>query len=633
MWGPTMTQEGLTRKLTAILSADAEGYSRLMGDDEDSTIRTLTSYIETMRTCIQDHRGRVVDAPGDNLLAEFASVVDAVSCAAAVQKRLFELNAKLPEKRKMQFRIGINLGDVVAEGDRIYGDGVNIAARLEGLAEGGGICISRSAYDQVKNKLDLGYKYLGEHTVKNIADPVRVYRVLMKPEAAGKVFGEKRPRLIQWTLGVVAVSVLILGATAVAIWYFYFRSAPSPETAASTLKTAFPISEIPAIAVLPFKNLSEDPEQEYFSDGITNDIITDLSKFRNLFVIASNTVFTFKGKSVKITELGKELSVQYVLEGSVQEAGQRVRINARLIDATTGNQIWAQRYDRSKKDLFTLQDEIIQTIVRTLEFKIETAELARVMHKDTTNYQAYDYLIRGTWYRLQSTRSSIRKARQMFEKAIELDSQYASAYTALGWCYHLQVEFGWTEFIEQTSQRAVSLAQKALSLDDFQPSAHELLGSIYIRQGQYDLAIAELQQALDLNPNDALFHSEMGEVLLYSGQTDAAIKFMETGLRYNPRPAPGIYMELGLAYYLKERYDDAVRILQQGLAKKPDFVGHLIVLTAAYAQLGRTEDAKLSAQKVLRRHPFFEVESYATIFQNLSNRKHLRDGLRKAGMK
>ncbi len=360
-----MTQEGLTRKLTAILSADAEGYSRLMGDNEDSTIRTLTSYIETMTNCIQEHRGRVVDAPGDNLLAEFASVVDAVSCAAAVQKKLFELNAKLPEDRKMQFRIGINLGDVVAEGDRdrIYGDGVNIAARLEGLAEGGGICISRSAYDQVKNKLDLGYKYLGEHTVKNIADPVRVYQVLMAPEAAGKVLGEKRSRLRQWHIGVVAVSVLILGATAVAIWYFYFRSTPSPETAASNLKTAFPISERPAIAVLPFTNLSEDPQQEYFCDGITIDIITDLSKFRNLFIIASNTVFTYKGKSVKITEVGKELSVQYVLEGSVQEAGERVRINAQLIDAITGNQIWAQRYDRSKKDLFTLQDEIIETII------------------------------------------------------------------------------------------------------------------------------------------------------------------------------------------------------------------------------------------------------------------------------
>lgn len=628
-----MTQEGLTRKLTAILSADAEGYSRLMGDDEDATIRTLTSYIEAMRNCIQEHRGRVVDAPGDNLLAEFASVVDAVSCAAAIQKRLFALNAKLPEERKMQFRIGINLGDVVAEGDRIYGDGVNIAARLEGLAEGGGICISRSAYDQVKNKLDLGYKYLGEHTVKNIADPVRVYRVLMAPEAAGKVLGEKRSGLKQWHLGVVAVSVLILVATAAAIWYVYFQSEPSDETAALEPKTASSMSEKPAIAVLPFKNLSQDPQQEYFSDGITNDIITDLSKFRNLFVIASNTVFTYKGKSVKITELGKELSVQYVLEGSVQAAGERVRINAQLIDATIGNQIWAQRYDRSKKDLFTLQDEIIETIVRTLEFKIETAELIRVMHKDTTNYQAYDYLIRGTWYRLQSTRSSIRKARQMFEKAIELDSQYASAYTALGWCYHLQVEFGWTEFIEQTSQRAVSLAQKALSLDDFQPSAHELLGSIYIRKGQYDLAIAELQQALNLNPNDALFHSEMGEVLLYAGQTDTAIKFMETGLRFNPRPEPGIYMELGLAYYLKKRYEDAVKALQKGLAKKPDFVGHLIVLTAAYAQLGNAEDAKLSAQKVLRRHPFFEVESYGTIFQILSDRKHLRDGLRKAGLK
>ena len=628
-----MTQEGLTRKLTAILSADAEGYSRLMGDDEDSTIRTLTSYIETMRNCIQEHRGRVVDAPGDNLLAEFASVVDAVSCAAAIQKKLFELNAKLTENRKMQFRIGINLGDVVAEGDRIYGDGVNIAARLEGLAEGGGICISRSAYDQVKNKLDLGYKYLGEHTVKNIADPVRVYQVLMAPEAAGKVIGEKRTRLKQWHLGVVAVSVLILGATAVAIWYFYFRSTSSPETAVSKLNTTFPKSEIPAIAVLPFKNLSEDPEQEYFSDGVTNDIITDLSKFRNLFVIASNTVFTYKGKSVKITELGKELSVQYVLEGSVQAAGERVRINSQLIDATTGNQIWAQRYDRSKKDLFTLQEEIIQTIVRTLAIKIETAEQSRVRHKDTTNYQAYDYFIRGTGYMLNRTRSAVSKARQLFEKAIELDPQFASAYTALGWCYHLQVEFGWTEFIEQNSQRAVSLAQKALSLDDFQPSAHELLGSIYIRKGQYDLAIAELQQALDLNPNDALFHSEMGEVLLYSGQTDAAIKFMETGLRFNPRPEPGIYMELGLAYYLKERYDEAVKILQQGLAKKPDFVGHQIVLTAAYAQLGKVEDARLSARKVLRRHPFFGVESYGTIFQNLSDRKLLREGLRKAGLK
>ena len=255
------------------------------------------------------------------------------------------------------------------------------------------------------------------------------------------------------------------------------------------------------------------------------------------------------------------------------------------------------------------------------------------MHKDTTNYQAYDYFIRGTGYLLSRTRPAVSKARQLFEKAIELDPQFASAYTALGWSYHLQVEYGWTEFIEQTSQRAVNLARKALSLDDFQPSAHELLGSVYIRKGQYDLAIAELQQALDLNPNDARIFNEMGEVLLYAGQTDNAIKFMKMGLRFNPIATPGIYMELGLAYYLKERYDDTVKIVQQGLAKKPDFVGYHIVIAAAYAQLGKVEDAKLSAQEVLRRHPFFEVESYGTIFQNLSDRKHLREGLRKAGLK
>jgi adenylate cyclase len=633
MWGKTMTQEGLKRKLTVILSADAEGYSRLMGANEESTIRTLTRYIETMTQCVQHHRGRVVDAPGDNLLAEFASVVDAVGCAAAIQKKLFELNAKLPAERKMQFRIGINLGDVVEEGDRIYGDGVNIAARLEGLAEGGGICISRSAYDQVKNKLELGYKYLGEHTVKNIADPVRVYRVLMEPEAAGEVFGEKRPGLRHWHWGVIAVAVFILGATAVAIWYFDFQSVSSDRKAASKLQTAFSLSERPAIAVLPFTNLSEDPQQEYFSDGITIDMITDLSKFRNLFVIASNTVFTYKGKSVKVTDVGQELSVQYVLEGSVQDAGERVRINAQLIDAITGNQIWAQRYDRSKKDLFALQDEIIQTIVRTLAIKIETAERSRVMHKDTTNYQAYDYFIRGTGYLLSRTRSAVSQARHLFEKAIELDPQFASAYTALGWSYHLQVEYGWTEFIEQASQRAMSLARKALSLDDFQTSAHELLGSVYIRKGQYDLAVAELQQALDLNPNDARIFNEMGEVLLYAGQTDDAIKSMKMGLRFNPAATPGIYMELGLAYYLKERYDDAVKIVRQGLAKKPDFVGHHIVIAAAYAQLGRIEDAKNSAREVLRRHPFFEVESYGTIFRNPADRKHLREGLRKAGLK
>jgi len=297
-----MTQEGFKRKLTAILSADVEGYSRHMGDDEEATIRTLTAYREAMAVLIQQSRGRVVDDPGDNLLAEFASVVDAVDCAVAIQQQLSELNSSLPAERQMQFRIGVNLGDVIEEGDRIYGDGVNIAARIEGRASGGGVCISRSAYDQVKNKLNLGYEYLGEHTVKNIAEPVPVYKVLMEPEAAGKIIGEKRTRLTRRHWAAVAVVVLIFGAAAAVIWNIYIRSTPSLQKDVSPGEALTSLSNKPSIAVLPFTNLSGDPEQEYFSDGITNDIITDLSKFRGLLIIASNTVFTYKGKPVKVVK-------------------------------------------------------------------------------------------------------------------------------------------------------------------------------------------------------------------------------------------------------------------------------------------------------------------------------------------
>jgi adenylate cyclase len=328
---PSMTQEGFKRKLTAILSADVEGYSRHMCEDEEATIRTLTAYREAMAVLIQKSRGRVVDAPGDNLLAEFASVVDAVDCAVAIQQQLSELNSGLPAERKMQFRIGVNLGDVVEEGDRIYGDGVNIAARIEGLASGGGICISRTTYGQVKNRLNLGYEYLGEHTVKNIAEPVRVYRVLMEPEAAGTVIGEKKLRLRRRHWAAVAVIALVFGAAAVAIWNFYIRSTQSLKKDVSPGEALTSLSNKPSIAVLPFTNLSGDPKQEYFSDGITNDIITDLSKFRRLLVIASNTVFTYKGKPVKVKKVSQELGVRYVLEGSVQKLSQKVRINAQHI--------------------------------------------------------------------------------------------------------------------------------------------------------------------------------------------------------------------------------------------------------------------------------------------------------------
>jgi adenylate cyclase len=627
-----MTKEGFKRKLTALLSADVKGYSRMMGEDEVATVQTITVYREVMTTLIQEYRGRVVDSPGDNLLAELTSVVDAVQCAVEIQEEFKVRNAELPEGRKMEFRIGINLGDVIQDGERIYGDGVNVAARIEGLADAGGICISRGVYDQVKKKLSLGYEYLGEHSVKNIDEPVRVYRVLLEPEAAGKVIGEKRERPRRWQWAAVAAVILVLGVAAVTIWDFYLRSALFPEKIASVEKTSIPLTEKPSIAVLPFKNLGGNPEQEYFSDGITNDIITDLSKFRELLVIASNTVFTYKDKPVKIKDVSRDLGVRYVLEGSVQKTGGKVRINSQLIDATTGHHLWAERYDEDLKDLFKLQDELVQTIVSKLAIQIRETERGRVMRKDTDNLKAYDYLLRGREYIYQSTREDNKNARLMFERAIEIDPRYSSAYATLAWTHLMDFFFGWTMFPDKSLQRAHDLAKKALSLEESNALAHSALGSIYLRRTQYDLAISELQRAIELNPNDTQSQSMLGTVMLYSGRKDEAIYWKESALRLNPHPYMGLFMTLAQAYYLNGRYEDAIAILKKGLAKKPDYVGNHIVLAAAYAQAGFTEEAKRSAAKVLRLAPFFELDSYGTVFRNSEDRAKIVDGLRKAGL-
>jgi adenylate cyclase len=429
-----MTQEGFKRKLTAILSADVIGYSRLMRDDEEATVRDLAFHRVLITEIIQQHHGRVVDSPGDNILAEFASVVDAVNGAIKIQGEIKKSNTGSPEGRRMEFRIGINLGDVIEKEDRIYGDGVNIAARVEGLASAGGISISGTVYEHIKDKLSLGYHYLGEQDVKNIPEPIQVYRLLTEPEAAGRVIDERKPRLRRRHLMIVAIAVLAFGiAAVVSIWNFYFRTTPSLQKVANLAKPAIPLADRASIAVLPFKNLSGDPEQEYFSDGITNDILTDLSKFRELLVIASNTVFSFKGKSVKVTDMGRELSVRYVVEGTVQKASDKVRINAQLIDANTGHHLWAERYERDLNDLFVIQDEIVQTIVRTLAIKVDEAERARAMRKDTDNLEAYDYALRGKEFLLTRNRPDNIQAKEMFKRSIELDSRFASAYVGLGW--------------------------------------------------------------------------------------------------------------------------------------------------------------------------------------------------------
>jgi len=420
-----MPANDVKRMLRAILSADVKGYSLLMADNELATIATLKSYQQKMTSLIQQHQGRVVDSPGDNMLAEFASAVDAVNCAVKIQEELKERNAELSEDRKMQFRIGINIGDVVQDADRIYGDGVNVAARIEGLAEPGGICISRGVCDHVKKKLKLGFEYLGEHGVKNISEPVRVYKVLTDPKDAEKIIGEdKKPLNTKWAGVGVAATIIVFG---IAISLFYFGKTDPVEK--ETLK------KIPSIAVLPFNNMSDDPEQEYFSDGMTDDIITDLSKISGLMVISSNSTFTYKGKEIKIPVIAKELGVKYVLEGSIRRAGDEVRINAQLIDAVTDHHVWADRFDGKNESIFALQDKITERIVSALAVKLSASEKKVTTEKGTNNMVAYDTFLKGMSHMRKFTPKDLVKAIEYFEKAIELDPNYSEAYANIANIY------------------------------------------------------------------------------------------------------------------------------------------------------------------------------------------------------
>ena len=459
-----MTEKGFKRKLTAILSADVEGYSRLMGDDEEATVRTLTSYREVLSTLIKQHNGKVLDSPGDNLLAEFVSVVDAVQCAVAVQKEIKARNDELPESRKMQFRIGINLGDVIQEEERIYGDGVNIAARLEGLANPGGICISKTAFDQIESKLPYGYEFLGDQTVKNIAKPVGAYHVLMEPRVtvAGEPKKEKPAPMRRKAIlaGGVALVVVIIVAV---IWNFYFR--PPPVEVASVEKMAFPLPEKPSIAVLPFSNLSGDPAQDYIADGISENIISALSKISEMFVIASNSTFTYKGKPVKVQQVSEELGVRYVLEGSTQKIGNRLRITAQLIDATKGHHLWSEKYDRDMKDLFALQDEITHKIIVELQVKLTEGEQARVSHKSTANLEAWSYAVRGLKLFERVSKENNAKAMELFELAVELDPGYVWAWVRLAWTHVVAAKPGWSQSPSESFKKAVEISQKALVLD------------------------------------------------------------------------------------------------------------------------------------------------------------------------
>ena len=588
-------EQKVIRKLRAILSADVKGYSLLMADDETFTIQTLKEYRGIMSTYIEQHNGRVVDAPGDNLLAEFGSAVDALQCAVDIQKTLKNKNDSLPNDKRLQFRIGINIGDVVQDEDRIYGSGVNIAARIEGLADPGGVCISRNTYDQIRDKVKLGYEYLGEHSVKNIKHPVRVYRVIMEPPSA-------------------EVSV---------------------DRKISSVNIPPPLPDKPSIAVLPFVNMSDDTKQEYLADGITENIITALSKIPQVFVIARNSTFTYRGIAVKVQKVARELGVRFVIEGSVQKAGEMVRITVQLIDAISGHHLWAERYDRNLNDLFSMQDEITLKVVVALQVELTDGEQARVRHKSTVNLDAWGYWVRAYDLFEQHTKEGNAKARELLDQSLEIDPRYANALALKAVTYFQDIHFGYTDSPVESFMQSVELCQKALTINDSEPDSLALWGLLQTAQGQYDEAIKFGKQALALGPNNAEVHAILAVIMHYAGKSKEAIGLLKKAMRLHPNYHFWYSVYLGSAYIETQEYDLALSAFDDVIARATHHTWGFYLSAVVYMRLGRKEKAKSQIVKALALNPELTLESLSggNLHKNPRTWERVMDDLRQAGLK
>jgi adenylate cyclase len=612
-----------------------------MAEDEAATVRTLSDYREEIGLLVRQHRGRVVDTAGDSLLAEFPTATDAVSCAVDIQGSLAVRNAALTPGRRMEFRIGIHLGEVRVEGERIYGDGVNIAARLEGLAEAGGVCISATVHEQVRHKLDLGYVDLGDRTLKNIPDPVRVYRIQLRSEpkerARPSAAERKRPERLRAALVAAAAVLLLIGFGLWASW-------PRPlgllidVAGVSGLPVDPSPPEEPSIVVLPFANLSGDPEQEYFSDGITEDLTTELARNPFLFVISRNSAFTYKGKSVKVEDVGRELGVLYVLEGSVRKAGGRVRITAQLVDATSGGHLWSERYDRDLSEILALQSEISQEIQAAVGAEVRQAEFERVARRPTRSLSAAEVTWKAAYHLFRVTREDNQKARHLFERAVELDPGFAPAHAWLGGTYWTEFASGWSRD-PKLLDRAEELGRRAIALDPLHPMGYVTVGWAHHLRGELVEAIAAAERAIEVAPSFEVGHALRGVALAREGRLIEATRSMRRALRLSPRsPLPGVLMSVAYVNFAAGRREEGVDFLERARAASRDNLLPRVGLAAYYEQEGQHAKAAAVVQEMLRVVPDLTAERAMELIPGLEGAisseelAQYPDTLRKAGL-
>ena len=625
----------MKRHLSAILVGDIVGYSRLMEADEAGMIARQKSHLDdTVKPAIERLDGRIVKLMGDGILIEFPSVVSAVACAVSIQQSMQKREGPIPEDQRIAYRIGINLGDVFYEEGDVFGDGVNIAARLEALADPGGICISGTAFDHLKSNIPVTYQPLGNISVKNISQPVRAYRVLMPGQAKAPPLRQNRSRVLAFLLGVA----LIAGG---AVWWGLAigrqsdgtrGAAPAPVD--QTLSVARR-TDRPSIAVLPFDNLSNDPEQDYFSDGMTEDLITDLSQVSGLFVLARNTVFTYKNKAVNVTQVGQELGVAFVLEGSVRRTGDRVRINAQLIDTKTGGHVWAERYDRDMIDVFALQDDVVQRIVTALKVTLKTGEKARLSQSGKIDPGAYDAQLRGLEKLRRFSRETNLEARALFEKAIALQPDFARAHADLALTYTLAAEQQWAQDRDEAAKRGIEIGLKAQELDPDLAQLYFVQSVAYRNIGRMEDSLAASRNAIKLDPNYADGYASLAISLNYAGLPQEALATLHTATRLNPlKPFFYVWIE-GQSHYLLGEYDVAARRFEDVVESNPHFPGGQKMLAASYAALGQTEDAEWAAAELLSLSPGFTIadELLATGYLDKAVREMYIGHLRQAGLK